>query len=132
MKYLLDTHTMIWAVADTAKLSLVVREILENPDHEILVSPVSFWEISLKCALGKLELNRVSPEDFPAACSAMEFDFFPLEAEVASTLHCLKALYHKDPFDRMLIWQALCAKVPILSKDTEITLYQSEGLKIIW
>jgi len=98
MKYLLDTHTMIWAVTDTAKLSLNARQILANPNHQILVSAVSFWEISLKYSLGKLELNNIAPEDFPTACTAMDFDILPLDAQAASTFHFLKATWHKDPF----------------------------------
>ena len=132
MKYLLDTHTMIWAATDIAKLSLVIRKILENLNHQILVSPVSFWKISLKYALGKLELNNIAPEDFPSACTSMAFDILPLEAPVTSTFHFLKATWHKDPFDRMLIWQALCLNVPIATKDAEIALYQSAGLKVVW
>ena len=132
MKYLLDTHTMIWAATDTAKLSLNARQILTNSNHQIFVSAVSFWEISLKYALGKLSLNNIAPEDFPAVCAAMDFDILPLDAQTASTSHFLKATWHKDPFDRMMIWQALCLNVPLVSKDPEIALYKSEGLKVVW
>jgi len=132
MKYLLDTHTMIWAATETSKLSQIVRKILEDPKNQILTSPVSFWEISLKYALGKLELNGILPDDLPAACSDMDFDLLPLSANIASTLHHLKAIYHKDPFDRMLIWQAMCSKTTLISKDSKITLYSTEGLKVIW
>jgi len=132
MKYLLDTHAMIWAVTDTSKLSPAARKILENPDHEILVSPISFWEISLKYSLGKLDLRNVCPEDFPSSCIAMDFDILPLDPNIASTLHQLNATYHKYPFDRMLIWQALCLRLPLISKDSQIELYQSEGLKVVW
>ena len=132
MKYLLDTHTMIWAAIDTAKLSPYARQILTNPNHQIFVSTVSFWEIGLKYALGKLVLNNIAPEDFPAVCAAMDFDILPLDAQAASTFHLLNATYHKDPFDRMLIWQTLCLDIPMVSKDAEITLYQSVGLKVVW
>lgn len=132
MRYLLDTHTLIWAIIDTPKLSLTARSILENTDHQILVSPISFWEISLKYALGKLELHNITPEDFPAACLDIGFDILPLEPKITSTLHHLQASYHKDPFDRVLIWQAMCLGIPLLSKDFEIELYRSEGLKVTW
>lgn len=132
MRYLLDTHVMIWSVTETAKLSAATRAILENPDHQILVSPVSFWEISLKYALGKLDLRNVTPEDFPLACAAMDFEVLPLDARIASTLYQLAADHHKDPFDRMLIWQALCLDIPLVSRDAAINLYQSAGLKVVW
>lgn len=132
MKYLLDTHTMIWAVADTGKLSPAVREILENPHHQIFVSSICFWEISLKYSLGKLDLKNIAPEDFPTACIAMDFDILPLDAQPAASFYLLKAKSHKDPFDRMLLWQALSLDLPLVSKDPEIALYKSEGLKVIW
>ena len=132
MRYLLDTHAMVWAITETSKLSPQVREILEDPNHQILVSPVSFWEISLKFALGKLELNHVLPEDLPNACVEMDFDIQPLEPEAASTLHHMKGTYHKDPFDRMLIWQAIYYKIPLISKDQIIAQYSSEGLTLVW
>ncbi len=132
MKYLLDTHTMIWSATDTSRLSPTARQILSDPTHQIFVSAVSFWEISLKHGLGKLALNNVAPEDFLAACVSMDFDILPLDAQAASTFHFLKATHHKDPFDRMLVWQALCLSVPLVSKDPEIVLYQSEGLKVVW
>ncbi len=132
MKYLLDTHVMVWATTNTSKLSPLVRTILEDPDHQILVSPISFWEISLKYKLGKLDLVGVAPEDLPSACSAMDFDIQSFEPSVASTLHHLKGNYHKDPFDRMLIWQAIYLKIPLISKDPVIEMYGSEGLVVVW
>lgn len=132
MRYLLDTHAMIWAVTETAQLSAAIRAILENPDHQILVSSVSFWEISLKYALGKLHLRNIDPEDFPPACAAMDFEELSLDAKTASTLHHLTAVHHNDPFDRMLIWQALSLGIPLITKDLEIELYKSAGLKVVW
>lgn len=132
MRYLIDTHVMVWAITDTSKLSPSVRGILENPNHQILVSPICFWEISLKFMLGKLELRGVSPDDLPQACSSMDFDILPLEPMVASTLHQLKGDYHKDPFDRMLIWQAIYLKLPLISKDPVVAMYGSEGLSVVW
>jgi len=132
MKYLLDTHAMVWAITKTSKLSPSVRVILEDPNHQILVSPISFWEISLKYSLGKLELEGVLPEDLPGACAAMDFDFQPFDANVAGTFHYLKGNYHKDPFDRMLIWQAIYLKMPLISKDPVIGMYGSEGLVVVW
>lgn len=132
MKYLLDTDTLIWSVLETTKLSPTVRNILQDANTQIYVSPVNFWEISLKHSIGKITFLHVRPEDFPAICSAMAFDLLPLHPEVAATSHQLTATHHKDPFDRMLIWQALCQKIPLLSKDDQINLYRSEGLEVIW
>lgn len=130
MTYLLDTHYMLWAIADTKKLSAKVKDAITNPENKIIISAISFWEVSLKCAVGKLELAGISPEDLPAACIEMGFEIEKLTAEVSSTYHQLKATYHKDPFDRMLIWQAICNNYTLMSVDANVKKYTSEGLKV--
>jgi PIN domain nuclease of toxin-antitoxin system len=130
MTYLLDTHFIIWAVSDTAKLSKKVKAILAEPDNKILVSTISFWEISLKHSLGKLKFVGGTPEDVPYSCLQMGFEIEPLSAVDSSTYHKLKATYHKDPFDRMLIWQAISNDYTFLSADSNAKKYVSEGLKI--
>src|SRR5882724_3748376 len=107
MIYLLDTHYMIWAVADTKKLSTAVKDAITNPDHRVIVSTVSLWEVSLKTAKGKLSISGFSPEDLPVACLKIGFEIESLSAEDSASYHKLKADHHKDPFDRMLIWQAI-------------------------
>jgi PIN domain nuclease of toxin-antitoxin system len=130
MTHLLDTHYMIWAITDTKKLSKKLKDILTNPDHQIIVSVISFWEVSLKNSLGKLDIKGFSPEDLPSFCMEMGFDIEPLSAENSSTYHQLKSTYHKDPFDRMLIWQAISNDYTFISVDTHVKKYASEGLKI--
>ncbi|HAD13695.1 MAG TPA: PIN domain nuclease [Saprospirales bacterium] len=132
MIYLLDTHTMVWALIDSSKLSDNVRDILEDPSNQILVSPISFWEISLKYALGKLMLDGITPDVFPGACLAIDFDILPLDPKTAATLHLLRSTHHKDPFDRLLIWQSISLKIPLISKDTKVAQYVSEGLNLVW
>ncbi len=132
MKYLLDTHTLIWSIIEPTKLSAKVRQIIEDPEQHIMVSVLSFWEISLKFALKKLELMHIQPGDFPAICEEMNIETLPLDAEQCATYHKLTKFYHKDPFDRMLIWQAKSLNIPILSKDEQIKQYESEGISVIW
>lgn len=131
MKYLLDTHYLLWAVADTRKLSKKIKEIIKNPENQIFISTTSFWEISLKSSLGKLTITGFSPEDLPDACEQMGFNILPLSATDSSTYHQLKATYHKDPFDRMLIWQAICNDFILISADVNVKIYRSEGLWIL-
>ncbi len=130
MTYLLDTHYMLWAIDDTKKLSKAVKEILVNPDHRIIVSTISFWEISLKCALGKLRLTGFSPEDLPGACLQIGFEILPLSPEDSCAYHQLKAGHHKDPFDRMLVWQAIRNGYTLISADDHVKKYRTEGLKL--
>ena len=130
MIYQLDTHYMIWAISDTKKLSKKIKDALTNPGNQIIVSTISFWEISLKSALGKLEIRGLSPEDLPGLCLQMGFDIVPLSARESSTYHQLKSTWHKDPFDRMLIWQAISNGYTLISTDSTVKKYVSEGLKI--
>lgn len=130
MTYLLDTHYMLWAIADTKKLSNQVKKIITDPDNTIVISTISFWEISLKRSLGKLEISGFSPEDLPEACLRTGFEIERLSPEDSSTYHKLKATYHKDPFDRMLIWQAIRNDYILISVDGNMKRYVSEGLKL--
>lgn len=130
MTYLLDTHYMLWAVADNRKISKEVKNIITNPEHRVVVSAVSFWEVSLKTSLGKLQITGFAPEDLPDACVQIGFDIEHLMAQECSTYHRLKATYHKDPFDRMLIWQAITHDYTLISADENIKRYATGGLKI--
>ena len=131
MTYLLDTHYMLWAIADTQKLSKSIKNIITHPENRIVVSTISFWEVSLKYGLGKISLSGFSSEDLPAACIQIGFDIEPLSAADSATYHLLTATYHRDPFDRMLIWQAIRNQYTLISKDKNILLYTTEGLQVI-
>ncbi len=132
MKYLLDTHALLWALAEPHKLSQRVREILESPYVQVVVSAVSFWEISMKYAKGKLVLSGITPEDIIQASRQMGLDIMPLSAEVCATYHQLNATYHKDPFDKMLLRIAKSENMPLISNDQLIKLYQAEGILVVW
>jgi len=131
MTFLLDTHYMLWSIADTKKLSAPIKGIITDPQHRIVVSIISFWEVSLKSALGKMSIKGYSPEDLPDACLQTGFDIESLAAKDCSTYHRLKATYHKDPFDRMLIWQAIRSDYILISSDSIVKKYTSEGLKVL-
>jgi PIN domain nuclease of toxin-antitoxin system len=131
MTYLLDTHYLVWTLTDTAKLTKKIRDVITHSDNEIAVSTVSFWEVSLKASIGKLTLKGVGPEDLPGACTAMRFAILPLGPLESSSYHRLKGTYHKDPFDRMLIWQAICNDLVFISSDGHIRKYTSDGLRLL-
>lgn len=132
MSYLLDSHAFIWAILDRKKLSTDVYRLLEDASHPVFVSAVSFWELSLKHRLGKLDLTGISPEELPILAQESGFEFIPLKPSEAAGYHLLKADWHRDPFDRMLIWQAITHDLTLLSKDKTISQYQSVGLKQLW
>ncbi len=130
-KYLLDTHILIWSILDTAKLSNKVKDILLASETEILVSAVNYWEISIKYSLGKLDLEGIKPNEIPKLISEMGFIEVPLLPREASDLFLLKSAYHKDPFDRMLIWQSIVNQITLITDDRMIHKYKIMGLQCI-
>lgn len=129
MKYLLDTHIFIWSAMSDHKLSRQVKDILEGTS-EINVSLVTLWEISLKFGLGKLELQGSNPEKFWQDSRKMDYKLLALKFEEAVSFHHLPR-EHNDPFDRMLVWQAIRNDMTFISNDTKLDAYQKFGLKII-
>lgn len=130
MTFLLDTHYFIWALTNTKLLPKKVKKAIVDPNNKILVSALTFWEISLKTALGKMSISGISPEKLPEVCREAQFKIISLLPEECATFHQLKANYHKDPFDRMLIWQAIFNDFVLLTGDKQIEQYSSEGLKL--
>lgn len=133
MIYLLDTHTLIWSIVESSKLSPASREIIENRNNKIIVSTVSFWEISLKTALKKFTFFGVDIESIPVFAEELGFSFLPLEGGDSISLHKLPVQEsHKDPFDRMIIWQAICGNYTLISRDAAFRNYEQYGLKLMW
>ncbi|WP_236978027.1 type II toxin-antitoxin system VapC family toxin [Membranihabitans maritimus] len=132
MTYLTDTHSLIWSVLQPGKLSRKVREILENPAYTISVSAVNFWKISLKYSIGKLELKGILPQEFPQIVLQMGFLSIPLTPVEAVSYHNLNGNRHKDPFDKMLIWQAMRHDFTFIRKDKNVMKYEENGLKVVW
>ncbi|RPH84565.1 MAG: type II toxin-antitoxin system VapC family toxin [Desulfobacteraceae bacterium] len=132
MNWLIDTHTFLWSIMDPDRLGLKARDILQESDNRIFVSVISFWEISLKYALGKISLIDILPEQLPEAANQIDFETLSLSAAEAATFYNLPNLGHKDPFDRLIIWQAIQNKMPLISKDKKFRDYNTLGLKLIW
>lgn len=132
MKGLLDTHVFLWAVFSPEKLSAAVRPLIQDANNSLFISTISFWEISLKYSMGKLELQGCSPENLPEVASAMQLELLHPSAEELASFHRLPRVTHKDPFDRLIIWQALQKQLQFVSKDQRLSEYQSLGLKVIW
>jgi PIN domain nuclease of toxin-antitoxin system len=131
MNYLLDTHYLIWAIADSKRISKKIMNLISNGEQQIFVSTISFWEVALKSSIGKIEIAGLQPEDIPAICATIGFEIIELSAADSSSYHHLKAAYHKDPFDRMLIWQAIRNGYTLISADEKVNIYRTEGLSIL-
>jgi len=132
LKLLLDTHTLLWTIGKTDELSDLIIYELKNASNEILVSAVSLWEIALKHSLGKLIIS-FEIKNIPEYCKRMGFELIPLEALTALNSQQLpQKNNHKDPFDRMLIYQCITNGYTLASKDQKIKAYAEDGLKYIW
>lgn len=119
-------------MASSARLSPVARQALLNPENECFVSAVSLWEISMKHAAGKLDLVGETPEGLMnIAMHEMGFSFISLSPEVACTVGQIPKL-HGDPFDRMLIHQAICEDYHLVSADKAFNQYKGIGLRLVW
>jgi PIN domain nuclease of toxin-antitoxin system len=129
---LLDTHAVLWSLFSPERLSRRAADIIRRPENAISVSAISFWEISLKYSLGKLELVGVGPEDLPDAALSMGFEILPLGPDEAASYHHLPGRRHRDPFDRLLIWQAIRRGLVLISRDGGFGAYREVGLKTVW
>ncbi len=132
MTYLIDTHILLWLLFSPKTLSKKVLAIVENPHNNLLVSQLSFWEVSLKYGLGKLKLIGYLPEDLIKATKEMNVTILEFDNVHLLKFHHLRQTIHKDPFDRLLIWQALSLDIPIITKDKSFNLYKPDGLKVIY
>jgi PIN domain nuclease of toxin-antitoxin system len=133
MTWLVDTHTLLWALFEPGKLGRQALRLLRDPSKEIQVSPLSYWEISLKYSLGKLTLPGTQPGEIPQACRDMGLQESPLSGTLLSSYHRLPFQQdHRDPFDRMLIWQAIQGGHILISKDRRLNAYIPAGLKHVW
>lgn len=118
MQLLLDTHALLWWLADLPLLGSTARKQIANPDNQVLVSAASAWEIEIKRALGKL----VAPTDLQSAIADAQFEILPM-----TMAHCIAAArlppHHQDPFDRMLIAQAVEEHLTIVTRDRAFATY---------
>lgn len=127
MTYLLDTHTLLWYLNDAQQLPLYAKRFIEDAANDILVSITSLWEIEIKASLGKLVL-RTSIEEIHAVATQQGMRLLPISVAHLVQLHTLP-FHHRDPFDRLLIAQAIAEKAEIISGDQFFPLYP---VRIVW
>lgn len=123
MQILLDTHTLIWALAKPEKLSNKIVKLISNVNNLVFVSIASLWELQIKKSLGKIIL----PNDFPILLQDSGYKILNITFEHILQLENLPLL-HRDPFDRMLIAQSLSEKIPLVTDDSEILQYTLETI----
>jgi PIN domain nuclease of toxin-antitoxin system len=122
MKILLDTHIFIWFVENDDQLSLSLKQYIDNIQNEIYVSIATLWEIAIKVSLGKLEMSI----DILTLIAKIEENGFVILPILPSHSLCVSKLpfHHRDPFDRMLIAQAITEQIYVISKDGSFPFYE--------
>ena len=122
MRVLLDTVTFLWIVEGSDRLSPAAIAVFRNPDHSVFLSVVSAWEIAVKHELGRLPLPERPERFIPRMRNAHRIETLPLDESAALQLPKLPEL-HRDPFDRMLVCQAIDGGLTILTPDDLIRQY---------
>ena len=133
MKYLLDTHVFLWSFLDTKRIRPKTLEIIADEENEIFVSPISFWEIAIKNQTKKLNLEGINILHLPHIADEYNFTILnPEPYDYISIGQIPQKENHHDPFDRMLIQQAIRNDLVLISKDEKFPQYEENGLQLLW
>jgi PIN domain nuclease of toxin-antitoxin system len=128
VKLLLDTCTFLWAAGHPEALSARARELFQSPENEVYLSAASAWEIATKHALGRLPLPAPVAQLVPTLRARHGVDALPIDEESALHLARLPPL-HRDPFDRMIVAQAIVHGMTVLTPDPLIAQYPA---RVLW
>ena len=128
MKVLLDTHAFLWLITGDDRLSETARNTYLNPDNSLFFSAASLWEMCIKVSLGKISMKTGWLRTIQNEMTINAIQWLPIELS-----HCAKVIklpfHHRDPFDRMLIAQAITENMQLLSRDNRLSAY---AIKRIW
>ena len=127
MRLLLDTHILLWSLADPRRLPDAARDAIEAGENEILFSAASIWEIAIKSQVLRIEFG-VDASTIVHAAREMRFDELAISAEHAAAVAALPP-HHKDPFDRLLIGQALTEPARLVTADKALAVYSND---LVW
>lgn len=131
MKVLIDTHTFLWFVAGSKELSETAKKLIQNKQNSVYISIASLWEISIKTAIGKLQIT----DSYETVINdVVENDISILPINFAHTVMQNKLpFYHRDPFDRIIISQAIVENMNLISRDGAFDAYlENLEVKRIW
>lgn len=121
MKFLLDTHLLLWAAGEPKRLSKPVRSLLEDADNELLFSAASLWEVAIKSALGRKDF-RVEVRLLRRGLLDNGYSELPIVSDHVVAIESLPPI-HKDPFDRVLVAQATVEGITLLTNDPVVAQY---------
>jgi PIN domain nuclease of toxin-antitoxin system len=128
LKYLLDTHILLWASSRASRLSKAAESLIADTENELFFSAASIWEIAIKSSGGREDFH-VDPAIFRRGLLDNEYRELPITGEHAATVTILPLL-HKDPFDRLLIAQAIVEGITLLTVDTALAGYPGPILQV--
>lgn len=128
MRILLDTHAFVWWLEGSPRLSRAAQSAIGDPGTEVFVSAATAWEIATKCRMGKLPGVQVAADDLVAVLHAHGFEALDVTVTDGQRAGNLPQ-HHKDPFDRMLIAQALRLDIPLVTNET---LFDAYGIRRVW
>ena len=131
MNYLVDTHYLLWSLIDPSRIKKHVTEIITDTQTIKYVSKISFWEIALKYSIGKLKLEGTTPEEILTASRESGFKILDIGEDDIVTSHLLPFVEnHRDPFDRLIVWQCIRNNIVLVTADIRLRAYEPHGLKI--
>ncbi len=128
MNLLLDTHALLWFLADDPQLVPSAKVLIEDPGNRKIVSVATCWEIAIKAGLKKLDLGEPAATFLPRELATNRFDLLGIELAHATLVETLPS-HHKDPFDRLLVAQTIVEKLPLVSADAVFDQY---GVTRLW
>jgi PIN domain nuclease of toxin-antitoxin system len=128
MTLLLDTHVILWFFWDDPQLSAAARDAITDPQNRKLVSLANCWEIAIKASVGKLRLGEAAYPFLAREVARNNFELLPISLEHATAVELLPQ-HHRDPFDRLLVAQALVERLAVVSADSALDPY---GVTRIW
>lgn len=127
MKLLLDTHTLLWFVLGDASLSATARQLIEDAANSKLVSPATYWELAIKISIGKYALHEPYETFIDRAIRQNGFLILPIESRHTAALINLP-FHHRDPFDRLMVAQAMVENLVLVSADAVLDAYPIQRL----
>lgn len=128
MRFLLDTHSFLWFIDGSASLSLTARSLIVDADNQPLLSMTSVWEMAIKLSIGKLSLGQPFETLIPEQMRLNGIELLPIEMFHVVAVAKL-SFHHRDPFDRLLIAQAMAERIPIVSGESAFDPYD---IKLLW
>ena len=128
MRLLLDTHSFLWFISEDPKLSPRARQLIEDPANDVLLSMASVWEMAIKAGLGKLQFSQPFEVLVPAQIALNAVELLPITLDHLIGVSRLP-FHHRDPFDRLIVAQALTEKIAVVGTDSHFDLY---GIERYW